>query len=686
LSIWEWLLNPAGLTAHGFCLSWEPGLVALHAGSDALIGLAYFSIPLAMAWFVWQRHDFQHWGIAYLFAAFILACGATHLFSILTLWVPVYGIEGLVKALTAVLSISTAVILWPLVPRLLALPTPELLVALNTELSRRVAAQEEATAKLRDSEACMRSLNEDLERRVAERTSALKRTVEEFRTLADGIPPLCWMAEPDGRIYWFNRRWFEYTGTLPAESRTSGPAMPPLVLERWHASLATGEPFEMTLPIRGADGLFRPFMTRVAPVRDDEGRVVRWLGVNTDVTEATERATALEVEIVARRDAEERFRQVIESAPTAMIMIDGEGAIELVNIQTERTFGYSREELLGRSVDILLPDRLRANHGHHRATFFAAPMPRAMGIGQDLFGRRKDGSEFSVEIGLNPLMTQQGQKVISSISDITRRKEIERAMGDMAEKEKDYMRDLERSNQELDDFAHIASHDLKEPLRGLFNHASFLLEDYSDKIDEDGVRRLTRLGELCQRMERLINDLMYFSRLGRADLAVRETDPNAIIVEIRQMMETLLSERHARIVVPRVLPKIICDKTRVTEVFRNLITNAVKYNDKSERLIEVGFLESVDTRERPERSVFYVRDNGVGIDPDFHQEIFRIFKRLQDSSDATDNGTGVGLTFVKKIVERHGGRIWLESEPGEGTVFYFSLDHGRNEPVGNAHD
>jgi signal transduction histidine kinase len=255
-----------------------------------------------------------------------------------------------------------------------------------------------------------------------------------------------------------------------------------------------------------------------------------------------------------------------------------------------------------------------------------------------------------------------------------------------AAKERAYINELERSNQELDDFAYIASHDLKEPLRGLFNHASFLLEDYKDKIDDDGVRRLNRLGQLCQRMERLINDLMYFSRLGRADLAMQETDPNAVIVEIRQMMETVLSERRTRIIVPRTLPRIVCDRTRVTEVFRNLITNAVKYNDKTERVVEIGFLESVNTKERTEKSVFYVRDNGVGIASEFHQEIFRIFKRLQNASDGQETGTGVGLTFVKKIVERHGGRIWLESESGKGTVFYFSLNCGRNEPARNAHE
>jgi signal transduction histidine kinase len=250
-----------------------------------------------------------------------------------------------------------------------------------------------------------------------------------------------------------------------------------------------------------------------------------------------------------------------------------------------------------------------------------------------------------------------------------------------------YMDQLERSNQELDDFAHIASHDLKEPLRGLFNHASFLLEDYHEKLDEDGVRRLKRLSHLSQRMERLVNDLLYFSRLGRTELAIQETDLNGVIDEIRLMMEAMLTERHARIIVPRPLPRIVCDKPRVTEVFRNLITNAVKYNDKTKRTVEVGFREAANTHDGPESNVFYVRDNGVGIAAEFHDEIFRIFKRLNNTPDGQEQaGTGVGLTFVKKIVERHGGRIWLESVPGNGTTFYFNLNCARQEPTRQSHE
>ncbi|WP_082554583.1 sensor histidine kinase [Caulobacter sp. Root1455] len=170
----DWLLNPSGLTPHGFCLSWAPGLVALHAGSDAAIGLAYFSIPLAIAAFVKQRPDIRYGWVAYLFVAFILACGATHLMSIFTLWVPAYGVEGLIKLATAILSIATAAILWPLTPKLLAVPSAANLERLNAELAATVAAQGRTAALLRESEALVRSSNVELERRVEERTAQLR--------------------------------------------------------------------------------------------------------------------------------------------------------------------------------------------------------------------------------------------------------------------------------------------------------------------------------------------------------------------------------------------------------------------------------------------------------------------------------------------------------------------------------
>jgi two-component sensor histidine kinase len=178
MSIRDWLLDPSGLTPHGFCLSWQPGLVWLHAGSDAVVGLAYFSIPVALATFSARRRDLQYVWVLYLFMAFILFCGTTHLMSILTLWVPAYGVEGIIKLITAILSIATAALLWPLIPKLVALPSPAQLQRLNGELSETLAARERTAELLRESERQVLAANQELERRVLEKTAELREANE----------------------------------------------------------------------------------------------------------------------------------------------------------------------------------------------------------------------------------------------------------------------------------------------------------------------------------------------------------------------------------------------------------------------------------------------------------------------------------------------------------------------------
>lgn len=380
--------------------------------------------------------------------------------------------------------------------------------------------------------------------------------------------------------------------------------------------------------------------------------------------------TAFIRNITERKKSEEAvslLASIVASSDDAIISKTLDGIITSWNAAAERLYGYSAEEVLGQHISIILPRERMAEEKQIMERLLT-------GLSTDHFETiriAKDGRPIDVSLTVSPVRDNAGKIVGASkvARDITARKEVEAQL-------QRYMKALERSNQDLEDFAHIASHDLREPLRGLHNHASFLIEDYRDKLGEDGVRRLERLSYLSQRMERLITDLLYFSQIGRSELAVQTTDPNAIIEEVRQMQETFLNERNARIIVPELLPPIVCDKTRVTEVFRNLITNAVKYNDKPEKLVEVGFIAEMDTPEGPEKNIFYVKDNGIGIEEEFYQQIFRIFKRLNRSPDDKETGTGVGLTFVKKIVERHQGRIWLESEPGKGTTFYFNLNRG----------
>ena len=243
---------------------------------------------------------------------------------------------------------------------------------------------------------------------------------------------------------------------------------------------------------------------------------------------------------------------------------------------------------------------------------------------------------------------------------------------------------LAQSNRELDDFAYVASHDLKEPLRGIHNYAKFLLEDYEDKLDEDGKLKLEALPRLAKRLEELISSLLHFSRVGRVDLALEPTDLNKVLVEVLDSLHVTLEAEDIAIRMGDALPTIICDRVRVAEVFRNLVTNAMKYNDKPEKWIEIGATRQSSGGQSPSNSdgidtsdgvVFHVRDNGIGIREKHIDSVFRIFKRLHGRSKY-GGGTGAGLTIVKKIIDRHDGEIWVESNFGEGTTFYFTLGKG----------
>ncbi len=226
--------------------------------------------------------------------------------------------------------------------------------------------------------------------------------------------------------------------------------------------------------------------------------------------------------------------------------------------------------------------------------------------------------------------------------------------------------ELEHSNIELDSFAYIASHDLKEPLRGIHNFSHFLIEGYADKLEADGQEKLQTLMRLTQRMESLIESLLQYSRIGRTQLTVSEVNLNNLLGETLEMMQTRISETDVEIRLGKNLPTVSGDEVLLREVFTNLITNAVKYNDKPKRWVEVGFVEG-------EMPTFFVRDNGIGIPEKNYESIFRIFKRLH-GREAFGGGVGAGLTITKKIVERHGGQIRIESVPQEGTTFYFTLN------------
>lgn len=381
------------------------------------------------------------------------------------------------------------------------------------------------------------------------------------------------------------------------------------------------------------------------------------------------------------RDAQIRLlARIVESSDDAIISKTLGGVITSWNKAAERVFGYTALEAVGRDTSIIeVPklegepaDNLEQTRIGHRVDHYQTVR------------RRKDGKRIDIWLTVSPILDASGQMIgVSMVArDITEVKRVEDELRRVAAELQERNADLLRSNQELDDFAYIASHDLKEPLRGIHNFATFLIEDYADKIDEAGKSKLETLKVLTERMYALIDSLLEFARVGRADLAIQKTDLNTLLNEVVSSLRILLDEKGVQLRIPVPLPVVLCDRVRIGEVFRNLITNAIKYNDKSARLIEIGWqadpaapsVESLDggSGARPLPIVFSVRDNGIGIHQKHFESIFRIFKRLH-GQDKFGGGTGFGLTIVKKIIERHNGRVWVESKMGEGTTFSFIL-------------
>ncbi|MEH2305766.1 ATP-binding protein [Nostoc sp.] len=238
--------------------------------------------------------------------------------------------------------------------------------------------------------------------------------------------------------------------------------------------------------------------------------------------------------------------------------------------------------------------------------------------------------------------------------------------------------ELQRSNEELDSFAYVASHDLKEPLRGIHNYANFLMEDYADVLDNDGIAKLQTLVRLTQRMEDLINSLLHFSRLGRAELIRQPVNLNDVVQQVIGTLTIARPQSEVEFRIPQPLKSVQCDRAQINELFSNLISNAIKYNDKPQKWVEIGCVEgNGESKISPTSLTFYVRDNGIGISEEHLDKIFQIFRRLHGRDDF-GGGTGVGLTIARKIVERHGGRIWVESMPTIGSTFYFTLSAEAN--------
>jgi PAS domain S-box-containing protein len=404
----------------------------------------------------------------------------------------------------------------------------------------------------------------------------------------------------------------------------------------------------MEYRLRRNDGEYCWVLDTGVPRFSTDGMFLGYIGSAIDITE--------------RKRAEERFRLAVEASPNAIAMVNGQGEIVLINTLTERLFGYSREELIGKSVEILVPERFRAGHPAHRAGFFAAPQSRPMGAGRELFARRKDGTEFPVEIGLNPIETNEGMLVLTAIVDITERKRSESEL----RRNREELAHLTRITT-LGELATSLAHEVNQPLTAILSNAQaaqrFLSKKSSDieevrEILHDIVQDSNRAGDVIRRMRALVK---------KEDIEFGSLDLSSTIREILMLVQSDAALRNVRVVldVSPDLPQVRGDRIQLQQVLLNLLLNAfdaMKDCPGDER--EVLLRAEPDGADLVRTSV---SDLGPGLTSDKLDRIFQPFFSTKRE------GLGVGLSISRSIIEAHGGKLWAENNNGRGATFCFTV-------------
>jgi PAS domain S-box-containing protein len=641
------MIGSSGFMPHGMCYQWQPDILLLHVVSDGIIALAYFAISCTILHFVRKRVDLEHKWIFLCFSVFIVACGFTHAMEIWTIWHPAYWLSGAIKTATALASAVTAILLVSYFPSALRLPSPSAMRSAKLEVEREVRER----IRLQED---LRRLSGTLGIGAADRIvqlEALNRTLAEDSArsaiAADAAGLGFWTFDiPANALHW-DESMFRLHGITASEGEEPAAlsASRAQLQDRARLERSTGDTinngpdYDAEFHAVHPNGVVRHLKAVAHITRDEKGRATRMLGVTFDITE--------------RKRADEQFRLAMEAAPTGMLLMNMSGSIVLVNAQIEKLFGYPRAELLGRPIEMLVPERLRANIPEFRKRLFAAPERRA----GDLYGLRKDGSEVPIEIGLNPFLTSEGEFVLSSIVDLSHRLELDRIRNE---------------------FVSTVSHELRTPLTSIRGSLGLLKSGAMGALPDQAAAMVTIAYKNSGRLVRIINDILDIGTIDAGKLTLKMS-----VVPLAELLQQAVEGNAGfaeKCEVSFLLEpvsandSVMADPDRLMQVVANLLSNAAKFSRPGADVL-------IRVRPGSTSMRIEVEDSGSGIPETFRDHVFAKFAQADASATRRFEGSGLGLSIARKLMEAMGGIIGFDSAVDQGTVFYIELPRIDAVPV-----